>query len=104
MQTGKGQATPGLAPHHGAPQQVVDNGLCLCTPVVYLGRGEKQGAPYSPSTIHRVLPLACIGLGNIKHKSKLVCPLRSQPATYKVAVLCVPIPVHEMGTSTGHVT
>jgi hypothetical protein len=37
----------GLAPHHGALQQEVDKGLHPCTPVVYLGKGGVQGAPYS---------------------------------------------------------
>jgi hypothetical protein len=36
-----------LAPCHGAPQQEVNKGLCLCAPLVYLSREGKQGAPYS---------------------------------------------------------
>jgi hypothetical protein len=63
----------GLAPCHGAPQQEVSKGLCLCVPVVYLSRGGEQGAPYSSPTIHIVPPLACMGLGNIERKCGLVC-------------------------------
>jgi hypothetical protein len=63
----------GLAPRHSAPQQEVNKGLCPCAPVVYLGREGEQGAPYSSSTIHIVLPLACMRLGNVEHKHGLVC-------------------------------
>jgi hypothetical protein len=69
MQTGKGQAMlGGWPPRYGAPQQ----GLHSCTLVVYLGREGEQGTPYSSLTIHIVPPLACIRLGNIKHKSGLI--------------------------------
>jgi hypothetical protein len=63
----------GLAPHHSAPQQEVDKGSHPCTLVVYLSKGGEQGAPYSSSTIQIVLPLACIGLGNIECKHRLIC-------------------------------
>jgi hypothetical protein len=39
---------------------------------LYTSRGGEQGTPYSSSTIHVVLPPACIGLGNIKHKHRLI--------------------------------
>jgi hypothetical protein len=64
--------TRGLAPHHGAPQQEVDKGLRLCAPVVYLGKEGEQGAPYSSPAIHIVPPLACMGLGNIECKHRLI--------------------------------
>jgi hypothetical protein len=63
----------GLAPHHSAPQQEVNRGLRPCAPVVYLGKEGEQGAPYSSLTIHIVLPLACMGLGNVKCECRLVC-------------------------------
>jgi hypothetical protein len=65
--------TRGLAPCHGAPQQEVNKGLCPRAPVVYLGRDGEQGAPYSSPAIHIVLPLAYMGLRNIKRKHGLVC-------------------------------
>jgi hypothetical protein len=61
-----------LAPHYSAPQQEVNKGLHLCALVVYLGKEGEQGAPYSSPTIHVVLPLACMGLGNVEHKHRLV--------------------------------
>jgi hypothetical protein len=62
----------GLAPCHGALQQEVNRGLCPCAPVVYLGKEGEQGAPYSSPTIHIVPPLACMGLGNVECKSRLI--------------------------------
>jgi hypothetical protein len=47
----------------GSEQRLVP----LCT----VGK-EGEGAPYSSPTIHIVLPLACMGLGNIECKSRLV--------------------------------
>jgi hypothetical protein len=60
-------------PCHGALQQEVNKGLHLCALVVYLGREEEQVAPYSSPTMHILPPLACMGLGNIKHKYGLIC-------------------------------
>jgi hypothetical protein len=65
--------TRGLAPHQGAPQQEVNKGLRLCALLVYLSKEGEQGAPYSSPTIHIVPPLACMGLGNVKCKCRLVC-------------------------------
>jgi hypothetical protein len=74
MQTCQGRATPGGWPpatvHH---KQEVNKGLCLCAALVYLGREGEQGAPYSSPTIYIVLPLGCIGLGNVKRKHRLIC-------------------------------
>jgi hypothetical protein len=53
-----------------SPQQVVHRLTPLYTD--YPGRKEKQGTPYSYSALHRVLPLACNGLGNIEHKHRLM--------------------------------
>jgi hypothetical protein len=63
----------GLAPCHSALQQDVNRDLCLCALVVYLSKEGEQGIPYSSPTIHIVLPLACMGLGNIKCKHRLIC-------------------------------
>jgi hypothetical protein len=43
-----------------------------CALVVYLGTEGEQGAPYSSLTIHVVPPLACMGLGNVECKCRLV--------------------------------
>jgi hypothetical protein len=64
---------PGGWPRHGALQQEVNRGLRHRAQVVYLGKEGEQGAPYSSLTIHVVLPLACMGLGNVKCKCSLVC-------------------------------
>jgi hypothetical protein len=62
----------GLAPRHGALQQEVNKGLHPCAPVFYLGREGEQGAPYSSLTIHIVPPLACMRLGNVERKHRLI--------------------------------
>jgi hypothetical protein len=63
----------GLAPCHSALQQEVNKGLHLCALVVYLSKEGEQGAPYSSPTIHIVLPLVCMGLGNVESKHRLIC-------------------------------
>jgi hypothetical protein len=52
----------------GSEQRLVP----LCTSSI-LGREGEQGTPYSSLTIHIVLPLACMGLGNVKCKHRLIC-------------------------------
>jgi hypothetical protein len=61
-----------LAPCHGALQQEVNRGLRPYALIVYLGKEGEQGAPYSSLTIHVVLPLACMGLGNVECECRLV--------------------------------
>jgi hypothetical protein len=57
----------GVGPCCSALQQEVDKSTN------YPGGRERQGTPYSHSNPHTVLPLACIGLGNIEWKYSLIC-------------------------------
>jgi hypothetical protein len=96
--------TRGLALCHGAPRQEVNKGLCPHPLVVYLGREGEQGAPYSSPTIHIVLPLACMGLGSVKCKHRLICLEEFEQPQIMQLFFWDPIPTHEMGTDIGCVT